>query len=261
MTVIPTTAGGASATLVAAAISRFRPASTDLLGARALLSRTDTKFVVPARRLGFLLAGLAGDYHILTQASGVAAGYRSVYLDTPDLRCFHDHRRGKLARHKIRFRHYLDRRLTYLEIKSRHGGEVTRKHRMEGRFGDETVGEAERRFLRRHCPLPADHLRPSLAVTFARLTLLGARIEERVTFDLDLAIETDDRSIGLAGVCIVEVKQRRLQRRTPIMLALRAHQLRGSPASKYCVGVALARPGARRNRLLPMLRTFEGARG
>jgi hypothetical protein len=243
---------------IALVVDRFEAPSDELLQSRALLRRTDTKFVVPENILVWILAGLSSDYLLLRSSSGFMAPYRNLYLDTPGLRCFHDHRRDRRARYKVRYRHYPDRELTFLEVKCKQASGVTSKQRMVRPHGDETYGPAERAFVSEHCRLPADELVPAATIAFKRLTLVGRSTEERITIDLDL----EDRQAGfrLDGLCVLEVKQRHFRRSTPIMRALRAHRIRPASMSKYCTAVALTRPGVRRNRLAAMLRKIERMR-
>lgn len=45
-----------------------------------------------------ILLMLAEHYAVIRVPSGCAASYQSTYFDTPDLRCYHDHRRGRRLR-------------------------------------------------------------------------------------------------------------------------------------------------------------------
>lgn len=242
---------------LSAVTSRFDHATVKMLQARALLRRTDTKFLVPAEMVVWILAGLSNDYLMLPSGNRYFARYDTTYFDTPDLRCFHDHRRGCRPRHKIRVRHYPDRGVSYLEVKSKDTSTETRKHRVRRTFGDDSLGGDGRRFVAMCCDLPVDELEPSMRMQFFRLTLLGKYTEERLTVDLGLDFDGAPPGRDLSGVGIVEVKQRHLQRRTPIMRALRAHQFRQGSASKYCTALALSRPSVRRNQIRPVLRAIE----
>lgn len=244
---------------LSAVTSRFDAASLEMLQARALLRRTDSKFLVPAEMVVWLLAGLSKDYLVLPAGNRNFARYDTVYFDTPELRCFHDHRRGRRPRHKVRIRHYPDRGQTYLEIKTRESSPETHKHRVRRTFGDESFGEPGQRFVAAHSDLPVDRLVPSVRMTFHRMTLLGKFTEERLTVDLGLELDGDP-SGRLSGIAIIEVKQRHLQRRTPVMRALRVHQFRRGSASKYCAALAMTRTGVRSNQIRPLLRAIERIR-
>ncbi len=239
-------------------LDRFDAPSTALLQSRELLTRTDTKFALPTRRLERVLEMVTPDYAALRVESGPIAIYDSLYFDTPSLACFHDHRRGRRPRRKIRIRHYLDRQLSFLEIKTKRNEAVTDKQRLAIPFGAESLSPPMLAFLRSHIGDMALLLRPSIEVRFRRLSLLGFTTNERVT--IDIAIEAPDHvDVGarLGQLAIVEVKQSPFCVRTPVMQALRHHGVRQMRVSKYIVAMAIAHPELASNRLLPDLRGIE----
>ena len=237
---------------------RFPAASGDLRDSRDLLRRVDTKFLATQGSAAAVLAGLSRDYAALTVPTGNVATYRSLYFDTDDLRCFHDHRRGRRLRHKIRIRHYHERHISFLEIKTKRNDTVTDKQRLPMTFREEWLGPAELAFLRRHVDLPVETLRPMMRIDFQRLNLLGLATAERVTIDVGITAEgLDGRRFSFGDLVVVEVKQSPFCVRTPVMRALHGAGLRESSMSKYTVATALLRPEQRRNRLLPGLREIE----
>ncbi len=240
-----------------ALLDAFTRANPQLLAARSLQRRTDTKFVVPARRLERVIVSVRGDYALLPAGAALVQEYRTVYFDTPDLMCFHDHRRGRRPRHKVRIRHYPDRGVSFLETKTKQSEMLTRKHRAERPFGDGELTAADRAFIGAHTRLPVAHLEPRAHTDFRRLTLLGIRTQERVTVDIDLCVGATGGDQYLDGVAIVEVKQSPYCARTPIMEALRDAGHRPTSASKYCAAAILSGQADRYNRLRPTLRALE----
>lgn len=239
-------------------LTSFGAPSAELLAGRELLRRIDSKYVVKRAALADLVGGLEGDYAAFKVASGTIADYHSLYFDTPELTCFHDHRRGRRLRHKIRIRHYPDRELSYLEIKSKRSDLVTHKHRIKIPYRSEELGDEQVAFLRGHLGGLADTLRPELRVNYRRIGLLGLRTDERVTIDLELDfVELDGRTHQMGDVAIVEVKQSSASRTSPIARRLAAAGLREQSLSKYTTAIALTRDGVRRNRLLPDLKAVE----
>lgn len=248
-------AGGGELADVAA---RFAPASAELRDARDLLRRVDTKFLATRREALDVLAGLAGDYAALAVPTGNLATYKSLYFDTADLRCFHDHRRGRRLRHKIRIRHYPDRLLSFLEVKTKRNEVITDKRRVPIPFREEWLGASEQAFLRQGLDLPVDSLRPVMRIDFLRLSLVALHRAERVTADFALTAEgLDGARWGFGDLVVIEVKQAPFCVRTPVMRGLSRHGLREGSMSKYTVATALMRPELRRNRLLPDLRRIE----
>jgi hypothetical protein len=231
----------------------FAGASPELLGTRNLLRRIDSKFVFHKRGLADVLRHLTRDYLVVFAGSHRLAMYRTLYFDTPDLQCFHAHRRGRRPRHKIRLRHYPDRHVSFFEIKTKKTEVLTQKVRVDVPFGVDDLPDRAHDLVRAHGGL-GPQLEPQLWTDFQRLTLIGKDTHERVTIDLDLRMGKAGSLVDLDGVVIAEVKQGVASARTPVMTILRAAGLRPTSASKYCTAIALTREGLRLNRLLPTLR-------
>jgi hypothetical protein len=240
---------------------QFPRAAPALIAHRQLLRRIDSKFVVPAGEIGALLGGLGDQYAVMPVPGATWASYGSLYFDTPNLQCFHDHRRGRRVRHKLRIRHYTDRNLSFFEVKTKHNELVTEKRRLELAAGIEQLDTRELAFARAHAGLRlADELVPVARIQFQRLTLLGLSVNERATIDVGLEIVSlggDRHSLG--RVAIVELKQPTLDCGSPIKqrLALGGH--REQSLSKYIAAVAHVFPQERKNRLLPDLRALDRA--
>jgi len=81
---------------------------------RSLQRRVDTKFLCAATALNDLVPALGGDYGLLLACGEPLARYRTLYFDSPDRRFYHQHRRGRRDRFKVRSRHYLDRTVSKL---------------------------------------------------------------------------------------------------------------------------------------------------
>ncbi len=251
----------------------FPVSGKSLLKRRDLLKRVDTKFVAPAEALDSVFSGLENDYAKVLANGAAWATYETLYFDTPGERFFHDHRRGRLGRHKVRIRHYVDRKLTYFEVKLKSNRRITTKLRRSKEFGCSSLNDEDRSLAAKHPAVPISRLEPRLWTMFSRLLLVGREHHERVTIDLGVtfrhgkgerraaldaldAIEVGHRPLVRAlaatprALAIVEVKQPRYQSRTPIMLALRRQNIRQQRSSKYCTGVVLTDPTIRSHRFL-----------
>jgi hypothetical protein len=238
--------------------SRFRPATAELMQERALQRRVDSKYTCGRDVLHEIVSALSEDYAALPAGHGNFATYRSLYFDTPERRCFHDHRRGRRLRQKIRIRHYPDRRLSFLEVKTKRNEVVTDKQRLALDYGAEALGAVEERFLRTCSPIAASELLPVLRIDFLRLSLVGLRSQERVTIDTDLWVREPsglERSFG--PLSVIEVKQAPYCVRTPVMRQLSAAGLREQSMSKYTLATALLHPELRQNRLRQDVRAIE----
>jgi hypothetical protein len=247
-------------TAVSPALEPFAAAPAALLLQRKLLKRAVSKFLIPTGALDGVFSGLETDYAVLRAGQGGLAAYRTLYFDTPELRCFHDHRRGRRVRQKIRIRSYPDRSMTFLEVKTRQNEFVAEKQRLELAYGDEQLGAEERRFLEAHCRFEAETIAPEVRISFDRMTLLGLHETERVTLDVGLVMESGSAREQIDGIAVLEVKQARFSSSTPMMQALRREGLRPLSMSKYCTALALTREALRKNRFLPALRKIERMR-
>lgn len=205
----------------------------------ALQRRRDWKFVVPRALLPELLGALEDTHQVLLAGTSRWARYETEYLDTPERQCFRDHCRGRPHRQKVRFRDYLDRELTMLEVKTRTGRGGTNKLRLERPFADHRLDEQALAFLGEHLRLDPTQLARVQQSSFRRLTLLAKGRPERVTLDLDLRIDGSD---ALAGVMVLEVKSGLPAPRTLSLATVRQLGIRPGSMSKYVVGTALTQP-------------------
>lgn len=227
---------------------------------RKLLRRTDSKFLMPEGGVEALLEELGSSYAVLTAEGNMLASYRTLYFDTKEHRCFHDHRRGRRPRFKVRIRHYDDRVLSFLEVKTKGAGNVTSKAREPRVFRDDSLSLVDRAFLSKHTPIAGREFEPMLWTNFSRLTLLSLHGPERVTIDLNLEFVADERAVAMRGVAIVEVKQASFCLRTPVMRELRSRHIRPASASKYCAALHATHNPQPINRLLPAFRAMEALR-
>jgi hypothetical protein len=225
----------------------------------ALQQRLTMKFLLPVAALAHLASELAPRYTLLRADEKRSASYRTLHFDTEDLAFFHSHRRGLRRRQKVRIRHYDDRRLSFFEVKQRFHGMKTVKQRRQRTYGDNELRAEDLALAGRHTG-PHGGLFPHAWTLFRRLTLVSLLADERVTFDFDLRFSDGTREVGVPQVVIAEVKQGRLCRRSPVMLALRRMGFRPRRFSKYCMAMVTLHPDIRHNRLLPQLRAMEAIR-
>ena len=207
------------------------------LGQVSLLRRYDTKYVCSVEEALALLSRVGGCYSVASQEGRLISSYRTLYFDTPDLRCFHDHRRGRRSRYKFRFREYVDRKKTFFEVKEKTNRGETRKLRLERSVeADERLSHEEAEALERNSPFQASEFQAHLSTCFRRFTLVDPSRKERVTFDHDLEFLLERESRSLPGLVIIEVKQMRPDRNSPIVGALRSMRIQSMQFSKYCAG-------------------------
>ncbi len=245
---------------LAAIIAEYAAADPADLERLSLQRRFDRKFLVPAATIGEVLRSICEDYRVVLAGAQRFAHYDTWYFDTPTLRSYHDHRRRRSPRFKVRIRHYVDRKLSVLEFKEKTSRGDTNKRRWERPelSRDLTPLDLERLASASPRVFAEGSLVPVARTVFFRLTLLNRRTVERATFDFNLALERDDRRRTLDGFVIVEVKDVGRGQASPLLAAVRRAGGKRVSFSKYCAAVALL-SGERANTFRPTLRAFDGA--
>jgi len=237
----------------------FPEASAGLLERRSLQRRVDTKFILDGSVLRRVLGAVAGRYALLWSANEPVATYRTLYFDTVDHQAIREHHRGRRPRHKVRVRHYLDRQLSFLEVKRKTSADTTVKARQAIAYSNERLSSTDKEFINAHNPIDAGLLVSGLRTHFGRITLVGLKTEERATFDVQLSFAGPSGEASLPGVVVAEIKQARFMARSPVMLALRECGVRPAAMSKYCTAAMLLCPEISLNRFQPILRTLRQA--
>ena len=244
---------------------RFSAISLDEMEGVKLMNRTDTKFLLPRRHVFSLLDKLQEDYRILEVAGLRLCGYETLYFDTPDLRCYHDHQRGRSNRYKIRQRRYVESDLLFTEVKRKTNKGRTVKERIQNgavsslkiRQASSPRMDAESRdFVEsRTNGAPLD-LRPVLWVGYHRITLVGRFTPERITLDLDLTFGDGQRQRDYGELAIAEVKQD--ARQSSAFLDLMKQQgVRSGSISKYCLGLVSLDAAIKHNRFKSQLMNLQ----
>lgn len=230
-----------------AAWSRFRPVNLDRLNAGASLAhRVDTKYLVPVAVLAGVLEQLRPTHACLDIEGLRSFRYTSSYVDSPELTCYHDHRRAVRKRWKARTRVYEDSGQARWEVKLKDGRGMTVKHALPLAEDADDVTPQMRSFLaevlRRDYQLAApDELTTTLTVTYRRSTLTQLGKENRMTVDSELQmISSNGHALLRPGMVLVETKSP--SGRSAADHALRASGARPSSVSKYCAGMALLDP-------------------
>ena len=207
----------------------------------SLMDRVDSKFVVAAELLPYLLQESCRDYSLLSVDGIRQSGYLNVYFDTDGYSYYLMHHNGKLNRIKVRHRHYVDTGTAFLEIKVKTNKGRTIKSRREASLDANVAISEHAEFLSEHGIYQSDKLLPSQIVNYQRICLSSERLGERVTMDTGANFVAPDSGIKVAldDVVIIEVKQRRIDRQSPFYRLLRSLCVRPQSFSKYCAGVSL----------------------
>lgn len=236
-------------------VADLRRGTAELLAERTLQRRYDRKYAIATPTALELIRALLPT-HLGLPAGPFWASYLTLYMDSPALDSYHDHRRARPRRTKARIRVYEDRDLEVLEVKMRNGRGWTEKTRQQRtRTGELTVEELA--WLREAAG--RTELVDSLNTRFQRLTLLGESSEERITIDLSIEVGLPGQANRpLRGVALVEVKTPSPSQPSDAVRWLHRGGHRPAPFSKYCVGTALLRPDLPHHRFALPLRNLRG---
>lgn len=247
---------GASSHPVDQQVCAMRPITLEEMDGVRLMDRVDTKFAIRDADLVTLLAAVADQYRVLEVGGVRRMPYSTLYFDTPQRDCYRDHHNGRLQRWKYRMRRYGPGGPAFFEVKRKTNKGRTVKRRVPIPDIDLTLnpeaaelasGEAGRSL----------GLVPQMWTSFTRTTLVDHNGQERVTMDLDLTFHDQaGRTAGLSGIAVVEVKQQRHSRLSPISRQLRQMRVAPLRLSKYCVGSVLLDPNLKCNRFKPRLRAL-----
>lgn len=238
-------------------LNLYAPISLEDMREIRLMNRIDTKFVTTVPVLMQLLEMAKDDYWAQEIDGERNLAYQTTYFDTLDYNMYYVHQSGHTNRQKLRFRTYVSSNLQFMEVKTKNNHGRTKKKRMK--VVDTDITDSEKlNFLQEHLRYNPDELRPAIANSFNRITLVNKGKTERLTIDTDLQFNNlvtgTKRNMG--QLVIVELKRDGLCY-SPVLEMLR--QLRVFPHgfSKYCMGSALTNDELKVNRFKQKLRDVE----
>lgn len=229
------------------------PISLDRLVASAeLLSRVDRKYLLPASMLPGLLDQLPAGTRALEIDGRRDFAYRSVYLDTDRLDCFHGAARRRRRRFKVRIRTYLDSQTHFVEVKTRGSRGQTIKTRLPYGGAGPVLTSLTELLAGAGVTTDPSAFGPVLSTVYRRHTLYLPSSNSRVTIDSDLHWSLPDGpSTLLPGHLIVETKSSGSASEMDRLL-WRLHH-RPCSISKYATGLAALNPELPANRWHPVL--------
>jgi hypothetical protein len=177
-------------------------------------------------------------------------GYQSVYFDTPELRCFHDHVDDRRPRFKARTRLYRDTGKCVFEVKIKRGDGETDKRQIDHSVAADEFDEAARECLRAalhgtDCEPPGGSLRASLRTAFTRVTLAPETGAARTTCDLGIELTRPGGGQARLKAGLVVVESKSEDGEGPTDRELRALGHESISLSKYRTGIALLVDDAR----------------
>lgn len=224
-------------------LSGFNSHGLNDLNKANLMSRVDTKYVFNIHHLPNILDAVNHEYSVLEIDNRRISRYSSLYYDTNDLLFYSMHQQGRANRHKVRVRHYVDSQEKFVEVKFKNNKKRTIKKRTQIDLNENIYSQRSQEFMADLNVPHYDNLVPSQESSYYRIALASEKRGERVTIDIDLnsrcTFAGKESHHRLPDVVIVEVKQNRISRWTPISKAIRAEGIRKLRYSKYCMGMVL----------------------
>lgn len=234
----------------------LEPISLSEMDTVALMNRTDTKFMLDRADVESILDVIGSDFRIL-EVEGIRMNrYQTLYYDTKELQFFRLHLNGKYNRYKMRNRKYVESDLAFLEVKFKNNKGRTIKQRVVVEDQELNPSASSRAFIEEVSGISTELL-PTLWSNFTRITLVNKHLPERMTIDTKLFFSDDNGERLLNRLCIVELKQERMNRHSPFMKESKKRGLRPIGCSKYCLGIAYLRPEQKTNILKPKLRHIQ----
>lgn len=234
-------------------LDTFAPTSLADMDQVRLMDRFDSKAFFHISQLPYLLAGVREHYSVLTIDGEHTFRYQTLYYDTPDKLLYHHHHSGRTNRYKVRFRQYVDTGSSFLEVKFKNNKGLTTKRRIATDGIYKHLRPEDVAFLSQHTPLQLGDLKPTLSVSYQRITLVGRHHPERVTIDLGLSFQGGDRDMAFDQVVIMEMKRSRSTGRSPMQQLLHERHIPQLRISKYATGVACCIDGVKTNLYKPTL--------
>jgi hypothetical protein len=175
-------------------------------------------------------------------------------LDTQDYKSYHDTRKKRPKRYKVRFRNYKNSNLFFIEVKLKEKGLRTAKYRTEV-GGIDLKDKAVKNFLQNY-NLHTDALMPVLKVDYNRICLVSKIRNERVTIDTDLKMHFMNELANLSHLAIIELKYNKFSNQSKFQQVLTKSKIKSSSFSKYCIGLALTNPEVNKNGLTRKIKSL-----
>lgn len=225
---------------LATQIAEFEPLSLQellALDGAALLDRVDVKYLLRPEQLLAALCPVRNAYRVLSINGVRLQHYHTLYFDTTDFVFYQQHHNDVRNRYKVRFRTYVDSRLSFLEVKVKTNKDRTLKSRIPVAQITPNFDAAMLTFLQGLLPFDPQQLGAKIGNTFIRITLVSKHNSERLTLDLDVQFdETDPQSVH-PYLVIAEVKQEHFWVQSPFLQQMRRVGGYELGLTKYCIGV------------------------
>lgn len=238
----------------------FQTITLEEMSSIRLMNRIDSKYLATGEQLLELLNLAQREYFVQSVCGSRIREYSTVYFDNDEDIMYLEHHNGRLTRQKVRIRSYLDTNLHFFEIKLKNNHGRTKKKRIQIDSPDSYVENGAGQFLADNAilPIPLEGLSRKVVNHFNRITLVNYDRTERLTIDFSLSFHNFETGIDrdMKDLVVIEVK-RDSNMCSPIVDILRDLRIHPSGFSKYCIGMALTKPGIKRGRFNERIRKIE----
>ena len=231
---------------IAHIVNNLDPITLREMDGVSLMKRTDTKFVIHQKNLIEVLETIKNQYRVLEINGNRILTYSSLYFDTEDKKFYHDHHNGKVNRTKVRMRKYMESNICFLEIKQKDGKGKTTKSRIQINDFETELSPKLVDFIDTTTS-KKNNLKPIIWNKFNRITLVNKQAKERLTIDLGLQFKMSSSSKKFKNLVIIEVKQERFDRTSPVVKSLKEKGINPYSMSKYCIGMTNIYPKLKYN--------------
>ena len=238
-------------------LKTYNPVSLDKANGISLMRRKDWKYVFNISQLPDILKGLKSEYNVLEISGLHSLKYINTYFDTPDFDFYKHHHNDKLNRFKVRKREYAASEQSFLEVKYKTNKLITIKKRRRLKNGSSLKNEDNYKFINNNTNLQLENLEAKLTTSFNRITLININRNERITFDINLKLETDTKSVKFNNLVVAELKQDIFTKTfSPAKKLMKEFGIRPYRISKYCMGIYLLNKNIKYNRFKSKLLTI-----
>lgn len=244
-------------------LNNFQPISLEEMDNVKLMERTDTKYIFPYADLPQVLGEMMPNYRLLEIGGIRTHRYESLYFDTPEFHLYLKHQSGKLNRHKIRFRRYVDTGgKIYFEIKFKNNKERTIKKRVKMMESVFEIRDSADQLLQEITPFDASMFQPKLWTNYTRMTFVNKFSQERLTIDTNLHYIKEDKNapelaVHFPQLVIAEAKRDKTAFSSPFIRTMRNRLIREGGISKYCFGIYHLFDSVKKNRFKQRVRAIQ----
>jgi hypothetical protein len=239
------------------AVHQLESLSLAELDAVSLMDRQDTKYTFHIKLLPEFLELIKQKYRVLEIDNRRIFKYDSLYFDTDEYTLYKDHHNEKVNRVKVRYRKYVESKLTFFEVKYKLFGTRTSKKRIKQEDIKTSLTEVEFNKIQ-NVRFDKFALKNKLWVYYNRITLVNNDFTERVTLDINLRFKNENgNEVAMENLAIAEIKQNKRSVLMPFIQMMKKKMIPPLSISKYCMGVALTEPTIKSNNFKPKFLTLK----